>query len=435
MLPTVSSGSRSRVKFWVILAVIIVVLIAIYAFFHRASVPTTDSMQAPPARMGRGGPGGPGRFAGGGGPVPVQVGAATSQDVPIYLNSLGTVIANQTVTVTSQVSGQLMSVNFTEGQLVKAGQVLAQIDPRTYQATLEQYEGALKQNQALLKNAQLTLDRYQKLYAQDSLARQDLETQMAAVGQYAGAVQTDQAQIDAAKLNLQYARITAPISGRVGLRQVDPGNVISTSSSTGIVTITQTQPIAVTFSVPQSNLPVLLQALHHGQSLPVTAFDQDNKNSLDEGKLQFISNEIDTTTGTVKLKAMFNNPQESLYPNQFVNVRLQTGTLPNATVVPSAALQLSADGDFIFVVKDDDTVVRQAVKAGPALGSDRVAILSGVTPGERVVTVGVDRLNTGSKIQVVTPATDTASADTTKGKTGKQAGANKNSQAKNSEAK
>ena len=435
MLPTVSSGSRSRVKFWVILAVIIVVLIAIYAFFHRASAPTTDSMQAPPARMGRGGPGGPGRFAGGGGPVPVQVGAATSQDVPIYLNSLGTVIANQTVTVTSQVSGQLMSVNFTEGQLVKAGQVLAQIDPRTYQATLEQYEGALKQNQALLKNAQLTLDRYQKLYAQDSLARQDLETQMAAVGQYAGAVQTDQAQIDAAKLNLQYARITAPISGRVGLRQVDPGNVISTSSSTGIVTITQTQPIAVTFSVPQSNLPVLLQALHHGQSLPVTAFDQDNKNSLDEGKLQFISNEIDTTTGTVKLKAMFNNPQESLYPNQFVNVRLQTGTLPNATVVPSAALQLSADGDFIFVVKDDDTVVRQAVKAGPALGSDRVAILSGVTPGERVVTVGVDRLNTGSKIQVVTPATDTASADTTKGKTGKQAGANKNSQAKNSEAK
>lgn len=434
MLPTVSSGSRSRVKFWVILAVILVALIAIYAFFHRTSAPEPNGMQAPPARMGRGGHGGPGRFAGGG-PVPVQVGVATSQDVPIYLNALGTVIANQTVTVTSQVSGQLMSVNFTEGQQVKAGQVLAQIDPRTYQATLEQYQGALKQNQALLKNAQLTLDRYQKLYAQDSLARQDLETQMATVGQYAGAVQTDQAQIDAAKLNLQYARITAPISGRVGLRQVDPGNVISTSSSTGIVTITQTQPIAVTFSVPQSNLPVLLQALHHGQFLPVTAFDQDNKNSLDEGKLQFISNEIDTTTGTVKLKAMFNNPQETLYPNQFVNVRLQTGTLANATVVPSAALQLSADGDFIFVVKEDDTVVRQAVKTGPALGSDRVAILSGVTPGERVVTVGVDRLNTGSKIQVVTPATDTAPADTTKGKTGKQAGAHKIGQAKDSEAK
>jgi multidrug efflux system membrane fusion protein len=405
MLPTALFRNKKRIKFWCYFTVIFIVLVAGYFYLHRSRTMGPDMMAegGMPPRGGSHGGGMPRRgFPMAGGVIPVQAGLAEREDVPVYLNALGTVVANATVTVTSQVSGQLMKVYFTEGQKVEAGQVLAQIDPRSYQATLDQYQGALRQNQAQLKSAQLTLDRYQKLYSQNSLARQDLDSQAATVGQYAGAVQSDQAQIDAAKLNLQYARITAPVSGRVGLRLVDPGNVISSSSTTGIVTITQTQPIAVTFSVPQSHLPVLLEALHQGKFLPTTAFDQDNKQVMGEGKLQFISNSIDSTTGTVKLKALFANERETLYPNQFVNVRLQTTTLANATVVPSAALQLSADGDFVYIIKDDSTVVRQPVKSGPPLGSDKLVILSGVNPGDRLVTVGIDRLTNGSKVQVVT---------------------------------
>lgn len=338
--------------------------------------------------------------------TPVQAGKAEQADVPVYLRALGTVVANATVTVTSRVDGQLMKVYFTEGQKVEQGQLLAQIDPRSYQATLEQYQGDLAQNQALAKSAELTLARYKKLYAQDSLARQDLESQMATAGQYAGAVKADQAQIAAAKLNLEFAKITAPVSGHVGLRLVDPGNMVTSGSTTGIVTITQTQPIAVTFSVPQSNLQTLLKALRGGQQLPTTAFDQDGSEVLGQGKLQFISNEIDTSTGSIKLKALFDNQDEKLYPNQFVNARLQVGTLEKATVIPAAALQLSGNGDFVYVVKADNSVERREVKAGPAFGDDKVAILSGIQLGEQVVTTGIDHLNNGSKVQVVTASTE-----------------------------
>lgn len=345
-----------------------------------------------------------------GGDTPVQAGVAEQANVPVYLRALGTVIPNASVTVTSRVDGQLMKVFFTEGQKVEAGQLLAQIDPRSYQATLEQYQGDLAQNQALANSAQLTLARYRKLYAQDSLARQDLESQIATAGQYSGAVKADQAQIDAAKLNLIYARITAPISGYVGLRLVDPGNIVTSGSTTGIVTITQTQPIAVTFSVPQSNLQTLLKAIRGGQTLPTTAFDQNGDKVLAQGKLQFMSNEIDTSTGSVKLKAVFDNNDEALYPNQFVNARLQVGTLENSTVIPSAALQLSSDGDFVYVIKADSSVTRTAVKTGPNYGDDQIAVLSGVKPGDRVVTTGIDRLNDGTKVQVVTAASAAASA-------------------------
>ncbi|QFS59455.1 MdtA/MuxA family multidrug efflux RND transporter periplasmic adaptor subunit [Pantoea dispersa] len=330
----------------------------------------------------------------------VHSGVAATADVPVYLNALGTVIPNASVTVTSRVAGQLQQVFFTEGQKVSAGQLLAQIDPRSYQATLAQYQGDLSQNQALLHSAQLTLARYKKLAAQDSLSRQDLDSQIATVGQYQGAVAADQAQIASAKLDIEYARITSPISGRVGLRLVDPGNMVQTSDTTGIVVVTQMQPAAVTFSVPQSYIAQLTRALRNGQSLPATAFDQDNSSILAQGEVKYISNQIDTSTGTIELKASFPNQDEALFANQFVNLRLQTGTLKNATVIPAQALQLSSDGSFVFIINKDNSVTRKAVTTGPALGEDRQAILQGVAPGDRLVTEGIDRLTNGSKVQL-----------------------------------
>ncbi|WP_294910547.1 MdtA/MuxA family multidrug efflux RND transporter periplasmic adaptor subunit [Tatumella sp. UBA2305] len=372
---------------------------------------------------GPGGPGGHGRggetqkhqgnrgggrwggMAGGGAASIVHAGVASQADVPVYLSAPGTVIPNASVTVTSRVDGQLEKVYFTEGQKVKAGQLLAQIDDRTYQATLAQYQGALAQNQALLTSARLTLARYRKLFAEDSLSRQDLETQEATTGQYAGAVKEDQAQIDSAKVNIGYARITAPISGRVGLRLIDPGNMVQSSSTTGIVTITQMQPAAVTFSVPQSNIPTLIKALHHGEALPATAFDQNNTTVLAQGEVRFISNSIDTSTGSIEMKATFANQDEALYANQFVNLRLQTSLLKNATVVPVQAVQLSSDGSFVFVINADNTVTRKQITPGPVYGTDKQVVLSGVNPGDRLVTDGIDRLTTGAKVSVATDTT------------------------------
>lgn len=354
---------------------------------------------------GAGGPPEMGDFGGpgmqGGLTTPVHAGEVTTEDVPVYLTALGTVVPNATVTVTSRVDGQLMKVLFTEGQQVAEGQLLAEIDPRSYQATLAQYQGDLSQNQALLKSAELTLARYRKLAAQDSLARQDLDSQIATVGQYAGAVKADQAQIAAAKLNIEFTRITSPVAGRVGLRLVDAGNMVHSSDTTGIVTVTQMQPAAVTFSVPQSHIPELIKALHHDTTLAATAFDQDNDRALAQGSVKFISNQIDTSTGSVALKALFDNRDEALYANQFVNLRLQTGTLKKATVVPAQALQLSSDGSFVFLINNDNTVTRKAVETGPMLGETQQAILSGVSAGDRVVTEGIDRLSNGSKVSVV----------------------------------
>ncbi|MEB5973096.1 MdtA/MuxA family multidrug efflux RND transporter periplasmic adaptor subunit [Pantoea dispersa] len=344
--------------------------------------------------------GGAGAAQKGGPATLVHSGVATTADVPVYLNALGTVIPNASVTVTSRVAGQLQQVFFTEGQKVSAGQLLAQIDPRSYEATLAQYQGDLSQNQALLHSAQLTLARYKKLAAQDSLSRQDLDTQIATVGQYQGAVAADQAQIASAKLDIEYARITSPVSGRVGLRLVDPGNMVQTSDTTGIVVVTQMQPAAVTFSVPQSNIAQLTRALRSGQSLPATAFDQDNSSVLAQGEVKYISNQIDTSTGTIELKATFPNEDEALFANQFVNLRLQTATLKNATVIPAQALQLSSDGSFVFIINKDHSVTRKAVTTGPAVGDDRQAILQGVAPGDRLVTEGIDRLTNGSKVQL-----------------------------------
>lgn len=338
--------------------------------------------------------------------VSVAVGTAGIADVPVIQQALGTVIPNYSVTVTSRVDGELMAVYFTEGQYVKKGQLLAQIDPRAYQATLDQYQGDLAENQALLKSAQLTLERYKRLFAKDSIAKQDLDTQTATVGQYAGAMKADQAQIDAARLNLIYAKIVSPIDGYVGLRLVDPGNIVTSSSTTGIVTVTQTNPIAVTFSVPQAQLATLLPKVRKGLALNVQALDQLGNAPLANGTLKFISNEIDTATGSIKLKALFDNPDEKLYPNQFVNVKLTTDTLHNAVVVPSAAVQLSSGGEFLYVVKDGK-VARRAIRTGPVQGEQTV-ITDGVAQGEQVVTRGIDHLREGSKVVVEQPQSPAA---------------------------
>ena len=406
MITNASRSPRSRWLKWLLLLIVVLIIAAVAWRFLPFGKGSSGGM--PPG--GHAGRGGPGMMMGGGATL-VHSGVASTADVPVYLNALGTVIPSASVTVTSRVDGQLEKVYFTEGQKVEAGQLLAQIDPRSYQATLNQYQGALNENQALLKSAELTLARYRKLAAQDSLSRQDLDTQIATVGQYRGAVATDQAQIDSAKLSIEYARITAPVSGRVGLRQVDPGNMVQSSSSTGLVTLTQMQPAAVTFSVPQSNIPTLVKALHNNQSLPATAFDEDNTSTLANGEVKFISNQIDTSTGTVELKATFPNQDEALFANQFVNLRLQTNLLKGATVIPTQALQMSSDGSFVFVINKDNTVTRKAVTAGPALDDDRQAILKGVEPGDRLVTEGIDRLTNGSKVSVADETQTTATTE------------------------
>ena len=406
MITNASRSPRSRWLKWLLLLIVVLIIAAVAWRLLPFGKGSSGGM--PPG--GHAGRGGPGMMMGGGATL-VHSGVASTADVPVYLNALGTVIPSASVTVTSRVDGQLEKVFFTEGQKVEAGQLLAQIDPRSYQATLNQYQGALNENQALLKSAELTLARYRKLAAQDSLSRQDLDTQIATVGQYRGAVATDQAQIDSAKLSIEYARITAPVSGRVGLRQVDPGNMVQSSSSTGLVTLTQMQPAAVTFSVPQSNIPTLVKALHNNQSLPATAFDEDNTSTLANGEVKFISNQIDTSTGTVELKATFPNQDEALFANQFVNLRLQTNLLKGATVIPTQALQMSSDGSFVFVINKDNTVTRKAVTAGPALDDDRQAILKGVEPGDRLVTEGIDRLTNGSKVSVADETQTTATAE------------------------
>ncbi len=333
----------------------------------------------------------------GGGTTPVVVATAERGDIPQVLNELGTVTPLATVTVKTQIAGQLTRIAFKEGQSVKAGDFLAQIDPRPYQAQLEQYRGQLAKDQALLREARLDLTRYQTLVAQDSIARQQLDTQRSLVDQYLGAVATDQAQVDTARLNLVYCHITAPVSGRVGLRQVDQGNYVQTSDSNGIVVITQEQPISVVFTLPEDDLPAVTRRLRAGARLAVEAFDRAQSVKLADGTLDTLDNQIDSTTGTVKLRALFGNSEEALFPQQFVNVVLHLDTLEGVTVIPAAGVQRGVDGTFVYVVKADETVTMRPVTLGPAAG-ERVAVLKGLTPGERLVVDGTDRLREGSKV-------------------------------------
>ncbi|HDR9607971.1 TPA: MdtA/MuxA family multidrug efflux RND transporter periplasmic adaptor subunit, partial [Burkholderia aenigmatica] len=332
-------------------------------------------------------------------PQPVQVASATQGEMPIVLSALGTVTPLANVTVKTQLSGYLQSVSFREGQIVKKGDVLAQIDPRPYQVSLENAEGTHARDSALLATARLDLKRYQTLLSQDSIASQTVDTQASLVKQYEGAVKTDQAAIDSAKLNLTYARITAPVSGRVGLRQVDPGNYVTPGDTNGLVVITQLQPMSVIFTTSEDNLPQILKQVNAGQKLSVTAYNRNNTVPLETGSLATLDNQIDTSTGTVKLRANFDNKEGMLFPNQFVNTRLLVDVMRNATIVPTSAVLTGSIGQFVYVVKPDNTVTVRKVATGPVDG-ERTSIVSGVAIGERVVTDGSDRLREGAKISI-----------------------------------
>jgi multidrug efflux system membrane fusion protein len=333
-------------------------------------------------------------------PQSVRAVAAAIGDMPIVINALGAVTPLATVTIKTQVSGRLMSVGFQEGQMVKKGDFIAQVDPRPYQATLEQNQAQLAKDTALHDQAVADLARYQRLSSQDSIARQTLEDQQFLVAQDAAAMNSDQAQIDAAKLNIEYARIVSPIDGRVGLRLVDPGNYVQPTDSTGLVVITELDPISVLFSTPEDNLPRITRRLNAGAKLSATVYDRANVKKLADGELTTYDNEVDTTTGTFKLRATFANPENQLFPSQFVNVRLLVDTLTGVVLAPNAAVQLGVDGSYVYVVGDDSTVSVRKITTGPA-DTARTTILTGLKAGEKVVVDGVDRLKQGAKVRLI----------------------------------
>ena len=386
---TLRHHPRSLVRrAWPSLGLLLLLGVGAWLYFHRAA-----ESQAPTAAGKRGGFD-PNR------PVPVAAAPVKALDIDIIQDALGTVTPLATVTVRTRVDGQLMRVAFQEGQIVKAGDVLAEIDPRPYQVQLTQAQGQMARDRALLRNAQLDLERYRTLLAQDSIAKQLVDTQEALVRQYQGAVEADQGQVDNARLQLTYARITAPIGGRLGLRQVDSGNIVHASDANGIVVITQVQPISVLFTIPEDRLQAVLKRFHDGNMLPIEAYDRDGKTRLASGTLLTIDNQIDTTTGTVKLRGQFENKDSALFPNQFVNVRMKVDTRAGATAIPSAAIQRGTPGTFVYVVKEDRTVSVRPVKLGPA-DNDNVLVESGVAPGEKVVIDGADKLREGGKVDVV----------------------------------
>jgi membrane fusion protein, multidrug efflux system len=347
-------------------------------------------------------------------PQPVGFATIDKGDIRIIQNQLGTVTSLDSVTVVSQIAGQLQEIGFKEGQMVKKGDFLAQIDPRPYIAALEQAEGTLARDQGLLAQAQTNLKRFQTLGRQDSIAQQQVDDQRYLVQQDIGLVQTDQAAVDTAKLNLAYCRIVSPIDGQVGLRLVDLGNYVPVGSTTGLVTITQMQPISVLFSVPEDSLPDIIQRVRSGATLSVEAYDRANIRLLSTGHLGTLDNAIDTTTGTLKLRAIFDNPDEMLYPNQFVNARLLVNTMQDSIRVPVPAVQRGAPGTFVYLINADNTVSVRPIKVGPVDGN-YLAVLSGLSPGDRVVTDGTDRLKDGAPVAL--PAAQNGTSPTT-GQTG-----------------
>ena len=403
--PTLTStppqrSRRSKVVGRVI-AVVAMAAIGVLAWHltHRP-VDAQGGAAAGPGGPGPGGPGGPAAAAGarrGGLPSTVGVAAAEAADVPVVLDALGTVTATATTTVHAQVTGILQKVLFTEGQMVKAGQVLAQIDPRQFQMALMQATGNRERDEAQLENAKLTLNRYRTLLSQDSIARQDVDTQAALVKQLEGTVMTDKAAEGTAKLNLGYTKVIAPISGRVGLRAVDIGNLVSSGSTNGIATITQLSPIDVEFSIPQDSVPELVQRVNDGAKLSALALDRTRTTTLDSGGFYALDNQIDTQTGTVKAKARFANTKYNLFPSQFVNVRLEMRIIKDAIMVPVTALRHGTNGDFVYVLKSDKTVTIRPVTRGQAT-VDKIQITQGLQLGEQVITEGADRLKEGAKV-------------------------------------
>lgn len=335
-------------------------------------------------------------------PIAIVAEAATRGDFPVYLTGLGTVTALSTVTVKSRVDGELIRVAFKEGQMVREGDLLAEIDPRAFQVQLMQAKGQLVRDEALLRNAQIDLLRYKTLLEQDSIAAQQTVTQESLVKQYQGIVETDRGQLENAKLQLSYSRITAPVTGRLGLRLVDQGNIIQASDTTGLVVITQIQPIAVVFTLPEDDLPAVMKRLHTGETLPIEAYDRSSRIKLAQGHLVAVDNQIDPTTGTVKLKGQFDNEDKMLFSNQFVNVRMLLNTLRDVTIIPASAVQRGIPGTFVYVVvREDHSVSVRPVKLGPAEG-EKVAVLDGLKPNELIVVDGADKLREGAKVELVT---------------------------------
>ncbi|MDH4567438.1 MdtA/MuxA family multidrug efflux RND transporter periplasmic adaptor subunit [Pseudomonas sp. BN414] len=394
MSPITEKSPNSRsLRNWLVIAVALLALLVLIWWLWP------EAASKPGHQNGRGGAGRPG-FGAFSGPVPVRVATITQGDFPVYLKALGTVTALNTVNVRGRVDGELVKLQFEEGQQVKAGDLLAVIDPRPYQVALQQAEGTLAQNRAQLKNAEIDLARYQGLYAEDSIAKQTLDTQEALVAQYRGTIKTDEAAVASARLNLGFTQVRAPISGRLGLRQVDLGNLVSSGDTTPLVVITQTKPISVAFTLPEGQLPEVVSRFRAGQPLVVEAWDRGDKVKQAEGVLQSLDNQIDTTTGTLKLKARFANDDETLFPNQFVNVRLRAELLPQAVLIPSAAVQFGSQGTFAYVMDGEKKVKVRKLETGPDDG-ERTVVKSGLKPGERVVLEGTDRLRDGSDVEVV----------------------------------
>ena len=350
-------------------------------------------------------------FGGASGPIPVRVAPAVKGDFPLYYKALGTVTALNTINVRSRVAGELMKVAFEEGQMVKAGDLLAEIDPRPYQNALLQAEGTLLQNQAQLKNAQVDVERYRGLFKEDSIAKQTLDTAEALVGQYLGTVKTNQAAVNDAKLNLEFTKIRAPITGRVGLRQLDVGNLVAANDTTALAIITQTQPISVVFTLPENSLDTVLARYHTGAKLPVEAWDRGDMKLQASGVLQSLDNQIDVTTGTLKFKARYENRDQALFPNQFVNVHLLADTLKDVTLAPSAAIQFGTNGTFVYAMDGDKKVTIRQLKVGPSDGNNTV-ITEGLAVGDRVVLEGTDRLKEGSEVEVVNDTQDVPTTPT-----------------------
>jgi multidrug efflux system membrane fusion protein len=390
---------RKRGFVWVIL-LLMVAGVAGFAVW-RASQPGLIAV-SPAGGGGRGA----GRGRGALGPTPVAVVKAKRASVPVYQTGLGNVSAFYTVTVKSRVDGQLMSIAFKEGDFVKQGQILAEIDPRPFQVQLEQADGTLARDAALLANAKVDLERYRSLLAMDAIPKQQLDTQTATVAQLEGTVKQDGAAINNAKLQLTYAHITAPISGRIGLRLVDPGNIVRASDNGGMLVITQLQPISILFTIPEDSLPPVMAKLNKGVKLPVEAWNRDNSKKIAQGTLVTVDNQIDQTTGTSKLKAIFDNKDSSLFPNQFVNMRLLVDTQANQIVLPSVAIQHGQQGTFVFVVGEDSKVKITPVTVGIVLDNDLTSISSGVETGDAVVVDGTDRLQNGSTVRVRVPGED-----------------------------
>ena len=389
---------RSGGRAWIWILGVVVVLGFTYWYFHSARGGAAVAALGGAA----GGHGGPGD--GGFNPdqiVPVVVSTATRGDLPVFFNGLGTVTAYNTVTVRSRVDGQIVKINFTEGQMVREGESLVEIDPRPYQVQLEQAEGQLAKDEAQLRDVQVDYDRYQQLFKAGVIPKQQVDTQLAQVGQFTGSIKADQASIDSAKLQITYSHITAPISGRVGLRLVDVGNIVHATDTNGLLVITQLQPTAVIFSLPQDQLSQVIGKLHGAGPLPVEAYDRDDTTKIATGKLLTIDNQIDTTTGTYKLKAVFGNEKDDLFPNQFVNVHLLVDTKHNVTIVPATAIARGPQGTYVYLTQKDSRVKIQPVTVTLNSGNS-VAIGKGLRAGDTVVIDGQDKLQDGSRIDART---------------------------------